>query len=384
MIKEQIKYTFNDLQIEPDSISLISHREECEVTLCNENGEMTLPLFTAPMSTVVSLENAEIFKKNLINPIIPRNVDFSKRMEYMEKTNGWAAFSLSEFEDAFVKKNNIEKYENINKFHVLIDIANGHMSKLYSLCEKAKDNFPNLRLMVGNIANPNTYKYCCMEEIDYVRVGIGTGMGCLTATQTAVSYPQASLINDTYEIKKYLEKNSNYNNFPYIVSDGGIRGYSDIIKALALGADYVMCGSIFSKMLESSGQIYANGFPVKLVDGKLKHYSSSESSTDGIRNHYELPLGNIKKLLDDKILTKTYYGMSTKQAQLETGRTKLHTSEGTFKELPIEYTMSQWCDNFKDYLRSAMSYCGFIHLKDFIGGPSLNPITENAYNSINK
>ena len=140
---------------------------------------------------------------------------------------------------------------------------------LYDKCKIAKklarDNNYKLTIMTGNIANPETYKWICEnavytnnEEyfepvIDFIRVGIGGGSGCITTSNVSIHYPQATLIDECRIIKdsyckRYARK------FPAIVADGGIRNYDHVIKALALGADYVMIGSVFAQCIESAGE----------------------------------------------------------------------------------------------------------------------------------
>lgn len=363
MIYNNIKYCYNDLAIMPAEISKISHRSECQIF--DEND--MLPLFTAPMSCIVNLKNCKNFFTNGIYSIIPRNIDLNSRIEYCE-IGYWSAFSLIEAEDIFIKRD----IKNAITYRIVIDIANGHMQTMFDIANKIKTKYGNkVLIMAGNIANPETYIEYCKAGIDYVRVGIGSGNGCLTSTQTSIHYPMASLIN---EIRQYKEEmmisGQLFDKFKLtkIVADGGVRGYSDIIKALALGADYVMIGSVFVKMLESASICYK-----KFSDG----------------NKYELPIDerseeNIKSLIKNHELFKEYYGMSTKKAQMEIGKVDLHTSEGTFKIFEVEYTMKTWIDNFSDYLRSAMSYCNCKNLNDFIGKQKLIPITNNGFNSFNK
>ena len=357
MIKDKKGYCFNDIQIVPVSISKINHREDINIIT-----DGYLPLFTAPMSSVVSKENINNFEKHGIHGIIPRNESFDFRTNKLFNSKLWVAFSLNEFESLIVS----DSFKTSLSPKILIDIANGHMEKIYDLVDKAKIINETLIVMIGNIANPDTYFQCMEHKIDYIRVGIGSGFGCITTTQTGIGYPQASLINEI-NMRKQVCANNQF--FPKIVSDGGIRNYSDIIKALALGADYVMCGSIFSKMLESASICESS-------DGLVYDLKT-------VNNLNEIEK---RKLISHKCidLSKSYYGMSTKKAQLETGKKNLHTSEGTIKKIKVEYTMKQWVDNFSDYLRSAMSYCNAINLDEFIGKPDIITISQNAYNSINK
>lgn len=190
MLENHIKYSYNDVTIVPSEISEISHRSECNVLLENEK----LPIFTAPMSTVINEDNFELFNMNSINTILPRNVELNTRIDFL-KQKKWVALSLKEFIDLFNNEEKIRIWDECEKIFVLIDIANGHMKKLYDSVSKSKELFKNkLCIMVGNIANPDTYLYAYRAGVDYVRVGIGSGNGCFSKN-TQISMADGSFKN---------------------------------------------------------------------------------------------------------------------------------------------------------------------------------------------
>lgn len=372
MIDYKLKLSYNDIAIIPALCSNIQHRAEC--IPYNEDG--FLPLFTAPMSSVVDDKNFNIFEENKIHAIIPRTVDLEIRINFFLKEK-WIALSLTEFENLFLSN---DKTLNFNNGYVLIDIANGHMNKLFDLVKKAKEIYKTqLKIMIGNIANPLAYKKVFECNADYVRLGIGGGKGCITSSNTGIHYPMASLIYDTNKYRKKLSKKYSINmtDMPKIIADGGIRNYSDIIKALALGADYVMCGYIFSKMYESSGK--------HMINTKINDAESllNEINKISFENEEEYK----KTLCKSNLIIKKYYGMSTKKAQLEINhgnKKMLKTSEGKEEDIVIEYTINGWIQNFKHYLSSAMSYCDSYTLRDFRRKSNIIVMTANSYNSVNK
>ena len=385
-----MKYSYNDVMVEPAILSTIEHRAECNPY--DESG--MLPLFTAPMDSVVNIDNFELFLENKIIPILPRTETLIDRIKFVE-TGRWAAFSLDEFENNFTKSVDTKKY--VYPLHILIDIANGHVARLYQAVRAAKGIFgDSLIIMVGNIANPETYRICVESKVDFVRCSVGTGAGCITCSNTSIGYPIASLISEIKEIKdEFIKKGVEKNKLTKIVADGGIRNYSDIIKALALGADYVMIGSVFSRMLESAAvKVMERGGNKKLrLRFPIERYTDicykdncwyakyTDEFIDEMKSKGRVIKENDVKPIGD-IFAK-FYGMASKAGQIAMKGKKVHTSEGIEKTLPVTYTMKTWVENFTDYVRSAMSYTNSRTL-DELREANVVLVSQNTYNSVNK
>lgn len=365
--KNSIKYSLEDISIVPAKVSRISTRRQCNPkTECiHGEGLKMYPIITAPMDSVISDRNFELFLEEDVNVIIPRTVSLDRRLALCKTV--FCAFSLTEVENHFLKKD-VE-----GPSYVLIDIANGHMSKQIELGRILKEKYgENLKLMGGNIANPQTYLEYCYSGYDFVRVGIGGGYGCTTSTQCGIHFPMASLLDEISKLNtEGLPKRTK------IVADGGIYTYSDAIKCLALGADYVMMGRALAQTIEASGDIY--------LDGELYRTTEEEGSKAEIENLC-LALKNNHKL------TKVYHGMSTKEAQariagkelIESERKNYKTAEGkTVKELPVTTSLKGWIENFDSYIRSSMSYCDSLSLKDFREMANCIVISQISSNKIN-
>ena len=377
LIKDKIYYTYEDVTIMPNVMGLIEHSSEC-IPLDEEG---MLPLFTAPMNTVVNSKNFGMFEDEMIHAILPRTESLTVRVENSMKGR-WSAYSLAEFENVFC--NETEKIDEKNKIKALIDVANGHMEKNIELVRAAKNIYGNnIIIMVGNIANPKTYAEYARVGVDYIRIGIGSGCGCLSSSNTGIHMPMATLIDETVEIKKSLENkcfNGEYKKLPKIIADGGIRNYRDIIKALALGADYVMIGSVFAKMLESAAPKTANSdewskLPLITVLEELTDFRLENAGWRAKYNGKEIYLGDIKA---------TFYGMASKEGQIALCGAETKTSEGIKKTLPVLYTMHGWTTNFMDYLRSAMSYLGVKNLNGFRDYANVIINSQNAVSAVNK
>jgi IMP dehydrogenase/GMP reductase len=260
------------------------------------------------MSCIIDENNYEEFEENGINTIIPRSVKWESRLDFL--MNGhWVALG---FKEAKWLTTNIIPNE---KIRVCIDQANGHMTKLLNLCKELKDKYgERIRIMTGNIANPYSYREYARVGVDYVRVGIGGGAGCTTSVQTGIHYPMGSLITKCKVEKdfviKSIELGAKYRSVPKIVADGGFKYIDQIVKALALGSDYVMLGSILARTDEACGQVLP--------------------STDfsGYRE---------------------YYGMSTVKAQHEINQASLYKEdlflpkhpEGICRSVEIEYSVEE-------------------------------------------
>ena len=341
-------YDFDDLLIQPADISKIKSRSE----IYPKNILGTLPLMTAPMDTVISENNFHLFKERGIVPVLPRIPNPNK--DWVD-TNNFLSYSLQDFEKIFLESK--VYVPDGSRIMALIDVANGHMEVLHQMAKEAKKRYGySMCLMVGNVANPETFASFCKIGVNMVRIGIGNGNGCLTTVQTGVGYPMASLISECEHIRK------NINSRTEIVADGGFKKFSDIIKGLAIGADYIMLGSILNKCLESAGE-------------------TIDDEGERINQYHE----DAKKMFHGKLsLYKTFRGMSTKEVQNSWGKQELTTSEGVVRQHKVEYTLEGWVKNFEDYLKSAMSYTNKKELHHFIGGVTLNLISQNSFKRFDK
>lgn len=340
------KFDFNDISLIPATLSSIKSRNEINV-LYNHSDDNRLPLFVSPMDTVVDENNYKTFLDIGFNVCIPRKNP--KDAKNIIDNNCFISYGLSEINDIINNKEDLPP-------RVLIDVANGHSIAVYETALKLKDLY-DIELMVGNIANPKTYELYSNINIDYIRVGIGAGQSCTTSANSSIHYPMASLISEISLIKKQNNFKTN------IVADGGFRNYDDVIKALGLGADYVMLGSIINKSIESCGDNF-----ILFEDNFVKI---------NIEEAYHL-------FKEGKDIYKQFRGMSTKEVQKKWGKENPHTAEGIVKMNKVEYSIHGWVENFKDYLKSCMSYQGYRNIYDFIGNSQFVHITQNSYARFHK
>ena len=176
---------------------------------------------------------------------------------------------------------------------VVLDSAHGHTKGVVDLLRKIKSTYPNLDVVVGNIATAEAAKYLIENGADGIKVGIGPGSICTTRIIAGVGVPQLSAIYDaSTEAKKA--------GVP-IIADGGLRYSGDIVKALAAGGNCVMVGSMFAGTEESPGEtIIYNGRKFKAYRGMGSIDAMKAGSAD--RYFQKGSEGNIMKLVPEGIV----------------------------------------------------------------------------------
>lgn len=203
------KFDFNDILIQPAKVSTISSRKNINPF---HNG--FLPLITAPMDTVIDGSTTQQYIDLKIIPCLPRG-------EQWIDGNIFSSFSLNEMENICKAPSRLENYKKSGYF--LIDIANGHMEKMVTTVKKFKKLFPKSKLMVGNIANPETYVELSNAGADYIRVGIGNGGGCFVEDTKIITIDGLKKISDIVIGDKVLTHNGKYeevyDTISYSVSD---------------------------------------------------------------------------------------------------------------------------------------------------------------------
>jgi IMP dehydrogenase len=179
---------------------------------------------------------------------------------------------------------------------VIIDTAHGHTKGVVTALQSVKAKFPELDVVVGNIATPEAALYLLEAGADAVKVGIGPGSICTTRIVAGVGFPQLSAI---MEVAKAID-----GRVP-VIADGGIRFTGDIVKALAAGADCVMLGSMFAGTKESPGEtVIYEGRKYKTYRGM----GSVEAMSDGSKDRYFQDVeDDVKKLVPEGIVGRVPY-----------------------------------------------------------------------------
>ena len=180
---------------------------------------------------------------------------------------------------------------------IVIDTAHGHSKGVADALKSVKKEFPNLDVVVGNIATGDAAKYLADLGADGVKVGIGPGSICTTRVIAGVGYPQLSAI---MEVSNAIKGSG----VP-VIADGGIRYTGDIPKAVAAGADAVMLGSLLAGTKESPGEtVIFEGRKFKTYRGM----GSVEAMKKGSKDRYFQDVeDDIKKLVPEGIVGRVPY-----------------------------------------------------------------------------
>lgn len=180
---------------------------------------------------------------------------------------------------------------------VIIDTAHGHTAGVVKVLKEVKAKFPQLDVVVGNIATPEAAIYLAQNGADAVKVGIGPGSICTTRVVAGVGFPQFSAV---LEVAAALKGSG----VP-VIADGGIRYTGDIPKAVAAGADCVMLGSLLAGTKESPGEtIIFEGRKFKSYRGM----GSVEAMKEGSKDRYFQDVeDDVKKLVPEGIVGRVPY-----------------------------------------------------------------------------
>ena len=216
--------------------------------------------------------------------------------------------------------NRVEALVNAGVDAVVIDTAHGHSANVVNTLKAVKAKFPEIDVLVGNIATAEAAEYLISNGADGIKVGIGPGSICTTRIVAGVGVPQLSAI---FNCCKVAAKHG----VP-VIGDGGLRYSGDVVKAIAAGADCVMMGSMLAGTEESPGEtIIYNGRKFKAYRGM----GSIEAMQAGSKDRY---------------------------FQSETCDSSKFVPEGIVARVPYKGTLAETIYQLLGGLRSGMGYCG--------------------------
>ncbi len=323
--------TYDDIQLVPNFSKINSRTEISLRTPLTTNYSMLMPLIASPMDTVCEFEMA--YKMFILGGAgcIHRFMSAENQSKLIEKLSaavyggyghnyidfGWdgtvpivAAIGVNGAED----RDRAEKLVAAGANVLVIDVAHGHHQKVIDMLKWCKDKFNSgADIIAGNIATAQAAIDLQEAGADGLRVGIGGGSLCTTRIKTGFGVPNVSCI----------EEISNVALVP-VMADGGVRTSGDIAKALAVGANCVMLGSLLAGTDESPGQI------IEKTNGLYKRYRGSAS-----------------------LETKVAHGQAARNV------------EGESTVIPYKGGTKFIVNGLLDGVRSALSYAGATNLHEY-------------------
>ena len=209
---------------------------------------------------------------------------------------------------------------------ISIDTAHGHSKGVIDAAKRVKKKYPDLDLIVGNIATGEAAKALAKAGVNAVKVGVGPGSICTTRVVAGIGMPQLSAV---YEASTALKGSD-----VCVIADGGIRFSGDIVKAIAAGADTIMIGSLLAGTEEAPGEVI-------IYEGrKFKSYrgmGSLEAMEDGSKDRYFQDVeDDVKKLVP----------------------------EGISGRVPFKGLVSEVLYQLTGGLKAGMGYCGAKTIED--------------------
>jgi len=327
-------YTFDDIQIIP-KYSEISSRSECNINArLTKNTTIETPYVSAPMDTVTDFEMASFMMGYGGMGVLHRFMTIEEQSRKIEeiklaRINHGRVYSQPETKTCAAigatgdyqerSKELVKKGAQI----LLIDVAHGNTLHVREALDWCKQNLPSyIEIIAGNVSTYEGAYNLAKWGADAIRVGIGNGSLCETRIRTGIGIPQVTALLDC--IRGVEESGIDVP----VIADGGMKTPGDVAKALSLGADTVMLGSLLSGTKESPGEIQKVGsWPNEQLFKKYRGSASAE--------------------------TKRVHGLQEKNV------------EGNSKLIPYKGKSKRILDDISDGLRSSMSYVNAKDLNEF-------------------
>jgi len=321
-------YTYDDIQLIPQYSEVESRNHIDLSTQLSKNFRLSIPIVAAPMDTVCEWEMAVVLMQLGGVGCIHRFMTVEEQAEQIKKVkkHTYSNPSIPVMAAVGATGDYYERAQELWKVGVnviLIDVAHGHHIHVKNAIPKIKQL--GCDVIAGNIATQKGAIDLIDWGADALRINIGNGALCTTRIKTGFGVPSVTCllnIRDRATIP--------------VIADGGIRNSGDIAKALALGANSVMLGSLLAATEESPGKIVD-----KLPEGLYKRYRGSAS-----------------------LETKLAHGMNGRNV------------EGESAEIPYKGGTKYILMDLLDGLRSALSYGGAKNLDEF--HPGFNFVTYSG------
>lgn len=252
--------------------SKLSSRKKADTT-AHLRRPFKLPVIPSNMKCVIDEEKAKWFSQNGYMYVMHRfdinNYGFVRKANFEH----WDNISIS----VGVKEDDYDLIhclatDELKVNYITVDIAHGHSLLMRRMIEHIKSKLPNTFIIAGNVCTPEGFDDLAYWGAHAVKVGIGPGAACTTKLKTGFTYPMYSCIQNIVE-------NSKTHQDTLLIADGGIKHNGDIAKAIHAGADWVMCGKMFSECIDSPAP--------RDNQGHKLYYGSASSHNKTHKNNIE-------------------------------------------------------------------------------------------------
>ena len=313
----QLGLSYDDVLLVPQYSDIKSRSEICIGANLGNCLELTLPIFSSPMDTVSEAEMCIAMDSIGGSGIVHRYNSIEQQAaivkESMRKLSNNIGVAVGVSGDYLERAS--EALQQGATF-ICVDVAHGHHISMKKALRRLRimlgDDF---HIMAGNVATLDGINDLADWGADSIRCNIGGGSICSTRIQTGHGMPGLQTIFECAQTDRDVS----------IIADGGIRNSGDIVKAIAAGADAVMCGSLLAGTLESPGETFKD---------------------------------------KDGFSWKTYRGMASKEAQID-WKGKYSSFEGVSSRVPCRGSVKDILFDLQKGIRSGLSYTGARNIKEF-------------------
>ena len=329
-------YTFDDIQITP-VYSEVESRSQCNLTTrFTKQYKLGTPLVSSPMDTVTEYNMALAIASHGGVGILHRFMSIEKQSNQVRKIKEQEKLVSAAIGATGDYKERAKELVNAGAIVLLIDVAHGNTKQVRDAITWCKQNLPEyVDVIAGNVSTREGGRNLAEWGADAIRVGIGNGSLCETRIRTGVGIPQVTAL-----IESIAGVEETGLDIP-IIADGGIKMTGDVAKALSLGADSVMLGSLLAGTRESPGEIQRMGmWPNEQLFKKYRGSASAE--------------------------VKQVHGLEEKNV------------EGNSKLIPYKGKVERIINDIKDGVRSSMSYVNARTIEEFRANSEHVLITQNG------
>lgn len=297
--------TYDDVLLVPQKLEFSSRQEIDLSTKITPDLILQIPLVSMGMDTVTGVEMAVEFSRLGGISFLPRFDSAEIEAEKIAKIKKQKANIIASIgvRNDFLRRAELCLRAGANA--ITLDVAHAHAVRVLEAIVKLKNRFPKISMIVGTIATFEGALDLFRAGADCVRVGVGAGTICTTRIVAGSGVPQITAIQDAVRAKGRFKNK-------YVIADGGATKSGDIVKALAVGADAVACGSLFAGTDEAPGKIIEkNGVFYKEYNAstsKTEKTSQLKKNNNGKTPHFTLHVEGVESLVKYKGPVKVVIG----------------------------------------------------------------------------